>query len=126
METDKSLRQLLCDLEQRLLQPEVRRSRDELTALLAEDFVEFASSGRVFNRQSIIEALSVEPPFQASITDFKAVSLAQNTVLVSYRVAVSEDEQHPAKHSLRSSIWKHIDNRWQMIFHQGTPTSAIE
>ena len=126
METEASVRQLLFDLERRLLQPEVRRSSEELTKLLADDFVEFAGSGRVFDRQSIIEALSAEPPFQISVTNFRAVSLAQDVVLVTYRAAISEDEQRPAKLSLRSSIWKQIDNRWQMIFHQGTPTSAME
>ena len=100
METQASVHQLLFDLEQRLLQPEVRRSRDELTALLAEEFVEFASSGRVFDRPSIIAALSVETRFEASITDFRAVSLAQDTVLVTYRVAVSVDERLPARQAL--------------------------
>jgi hypothetical protein len=37
----------LYQLEQRLLQPEVRRSKDDLAILLADDFVEFGSSGRV-------------------------------------------------------------------------------
>ena len=35
-------------LEERLLQPDVRRSAQAVASLLADEFVEFGSSGRVF------------------------------------------------------------------------------
>jgi len=119
-----STNQLLYNLENRLLQPELRHSRAELERLLADEFVEFGSGGRIYNRQSIIEELGKESNARGSITDFKLVSLAPNVALVTYRAAFSEGEGEPAHHSLRSSIWKKVGDNWQMVFHQGTPTSV--
>jgi hypothetical protein len=50
----------LFHLEQQLLQPSTRRDATALTSLLAEDFREFGSSGRVYTRQQIIDALATE------------------------------------------------------------------
>jgi hypothetical protein len=47
MEADAALVRLLRDLEERLLRSDVRRSPTALGDLLADDFVEFGSSGRV-------------------------------------------------------------------------------
>jgi len=41
----------VADLEQSLLRPKIRRSPAAVTALLADDFVEFGSSGRVYDNQ---------------------------------------------------------------------------
>lgn len=122
MNSEKPLDKLLYDLEQRLLTPEVRHSPTELSKLLADEFVEFTSSG-IYDKQSIIEALGREPKIRIAITDFKSVSLAPDMALVTYRAVFSEPESLPAKHSLRSSIWKLTGGAWQMIFHQGTLTS---
>jgi hypothetical protein len=124
MDSGETLSQLLYQLEEHLLQPEVRHSRDELEKLLADEFVEFGSAGRIYNRQSIIEELGKESNAQGSITDFELVSLASNVALVTYRAVFSEGEGEPAHHSLRSSIWKLMGGTWQIVFHQGTPTMA--
>jgi hypothetical protein len=124
MHNNDITKQLLYDLENRLLQPEVRHSRAELEKLLAEEFVEFGSTGRVYDLKSIADELSKESNAQGSITDFELVSLAPDVALVTYRAVFSEGEGEPAQHSLRSSIWKRSGDGWQMVFHQGTPTSA--
>jgi len=40
----------LCALEERLLQTDFRRDRKAVSKLLANDFREFGSSGRVWNK----------------------------------------------------------------------------
>jgi len=120
----KSTEQLLYNLENRLLQPEVRHSRAELQRLLADKFVEFGSGGRVYDKKSIIEELGKESNARGSITDFKLMLLAPDVALVTYRATFSEDAVEPAHHSLRSSIWKKVGDNWQMVFHQGTPTAS--
>jgi hypothetical protein len=50
--------------------------------------------------------------------------LAPGVVLATYRLAWSEGGYEAPKQSLRSSIWKLIEGRWQMVFHQGTPSPA--
>ena len=120
MNTDHSLSDILYQLETQLHQPEIRHSREALTGLLADEFVEFGSSGRVYDREQIIAGLAGESSIRISISDFKCVKLAPEVALVTYRATVSVDDQ-PAKDSLRSSIWKHEDSNWRMVFHQGTP-----
>jgi hypothetical protein len=48
------------ELEGRLPQPDVRSSTEEIAKLLADEFTEFGSSGLVFNKHHIIEALRDE------------------------------------------------------------------
>ncbi|WP_370676935.1 DUF4440 domain-containing protein [Pleomorphomonas sp. PLEO] len=48
-------------LERTLHRPEVRRSPETVGALLADDFIEFGSSGTVYDKASIIEALGSGP-----------------------------------------------------------------
>ncbi|WP_445637206.1 DUF4440 domain-containing protein [Nostoc sp. DSM 114161] len=122
MKADYLEESLLCEFEERLLQPDIRKSPKDVMDLLADEFIEFGSSGRIFDRQQIIKSLEnepIEPLTQRSITEFKTLVLATGIVLVTYRVVRHVSGEQPV-HSLRSSIWKLIDNRWKMIFHQGT------
>ena len=125
MEPELQETDLLRRLEEQLLQPETRSSADQLGKLLADEFIEFGSSGRVFDKAKIIESLQQEQHLpharsvQRSIADFSARRLAPEIVLVTYRIVVRA-ASHEERHTLRSSIWKSIDGRWQMVFHQGT------
>jgi len=116
---------LFRDLEERLLQPEVRRSPDEAGKLLAADFIEFGSSGAVYSRQQILDGLLKESPMALSATDFSVRVLSDSVVLVTYRGMSRDPASGREWHSLRSSIWKLVDGRWLMTFHQGTPTRQI-
>lgn len=121
MEENPSLPELIRHLEERLLQPDVRRSANELAELLADDFIEFGSSGRIYDRSATIAALQDESPVEISLADFQAKMLAPDVVLATYRAIRSASEAALPAQSLRSSIWKQIDGRWQLVFHQGTP-----
>ena len=110
------------DLEERLLRPEVRRSPDEAGKLLATDFIEFGSSGAVYSRQQILDALAKESPMELSATDFSVRVLCDGVVLLTYRSVRNDPASGQEWHSLRSYIWKFVDGRWLMSFHQGTPT----
>ena len=61
----------------------------------------------------------------ATISDFKALSLARETVLVTYRITRQALPHEPQNQSLRSSIWQRIDRRWQLVFHQATPSPNV-
>jgi hypothetical protein len=112
---------LFHDLEERLLRPEVRRSPDQVGKLLAADFIEFGSSGTVFSRQQILDGLARESPLELSAADFSARMLCDRVTLVTYRAMRRDPASGQEWHSLRSSIWKLVDGRWLMTFHQGTP-----
>jgi hypothetical protein len=122
MQVDPALEQHLAELETYLLQLDVRQSTDEVLKLLADEFIEFGSSGRIFTKQEINVALQDESPTFRTRSDFKATELAQDVILVTYRVTRIETPPPKTARTLRSSIWKLIDGRWQMIFPQGTIT----
>lgn len=112
----------LQNLEQRLMQPTVRCDSTQLLNLLADDFVEFGSSGRVFDRAAIVAELAAEPPLRPrTISNFRVVWSAQEAALVSYRSSgPAADGSGRERSSLRSSLWIRESGRWRLRFHQGT------
>jgi hypothetical protein len=103
------------ELETSLHKKQVRNSTESTSALLADGFVEFGSSGRVWNKASIIESMRRKAvDQQVTVEDFAARELAADVVLLTYISRKSGGS------TLRSSIWKRCEGRWQMIFHQGT------
>ncbi len=117
----QSLEEQLKRLEEEMLLPHVRSSPKAMEKLLADDFVEFGSSGCVYNKQQTLEALGSEPEFQFTISDFRAISLAPDVALTTFRISHFTPHSEQTAISLRCSIWKKVEGRWQLIFHQGTP-----
>ena len=112
-------------LEESLLDTAVRRDRKKMRSMLAENFLEFGSSGRIWNRNSIIELLSQETAFvPPAIEDFRCAFLTDDVTLVTYRTVRTDPETGEVLASLRSSIWKNESGTWRMRFHQGTRTTA--
>ena len=104
----------LYDLEEQLLHPDRQQDRSILYPLLAEDFKEFCSSGRIFNRAQTIEAMQNSSPRAATISHFNITPLAEGAVLATYHATTLTSISH------RSSLWVFRDKRWQLLFHQGT------
>jgi hypothetical protein len=71
--------------EQAVLDPALRRDRSRVSALLAEDFLEFGSSGRVWTREQILELLETEDYQPPVMEDFKCAFIADGVALVTYR-----------------------------------------
>jgi hypothetical protein len=103
-------------LEEQLLRANVRESADRLDALLADDFVEFGSSGTVYSKAQCVSALLAEPVRRSStaaLNDFRTLELSPHIVLATYRLG----------QSLRSSLWRRESKGWRIVFHQGTRAS---
>jgi hypothetical protein len=102
-------------LEEKLLSREVRASVSELDRLLADDFVEIGSSGRMYSKTEIVRALLADPnpPGEPRLEDFRLVTVTPDVALATYRYAKS----------LRSSLWRKEERGWRMLFHQGTPAT---
>lgn len=114
-------------LEERHLRPENRRSPADMDALLADTFLEFGSSGVVVSdKPELIEWMRTTPTPPMRMSGFHAELLAPDVVLATYRIAVHGEagDDSCVRHSLRSSVWQRRDGRWQMVFHQGTPTGT--
>jgi len=120
MENEFLLKEKIKALEEKLNQAAVRKSPSGLTGLLSEDFIEFGSSGKVYSRQEVIELLMHESEGQIDLEDFNIEMLSGDVALVTYKASAYDGQTLKTIYSLRSSIWKLINDRWQLVFHQGT------
>jgi hypothetical protein len=115
------LTQQFYDLETTLLKPEVRSSREKLDELLADDFMEFGSSGSVYRKPNTLANLTTNiDKVVYEVSDFEAKELSENFVLTTFKTKRTINDNDIVV-SLRSSIWKKTSGNWQMFFHQGTP-----
>jgi hypothetical protein len=105
-------------LEESLLDSSVRNSGEKVASLLTDDFVEFGSSGRIFNKALIIQSIGGETTVRRTVTDFTAALLGADIALVTYHLRRHEPSGDVC--SLRSSIWQRFGKVWRMRFHQGT------
>lgn len=120
MENTSYLKEHLLQLEERLLKPEIRASKEELTNLLADEFFEFGSSGKVLYQNESIGEEGIGA-VRMKLSNFEIHPLSDEIVLTTYRIYNEVNK----KHSLRSSIWKLREGSWKMYFHQGTITSSL-
>lgn len=102
-------------LERELLGAEARRDAGRLRELLAVEFREFGSSGRVFDREAIVAELLGEEWVEVRADGFLCELLGDGVALLTYR-----SERAGGRAAWRSSLWVWRDDRWQMVFHQGT------
>jgi hypothetical protein len=120
----EDLQKTIYDLETKLLKPEIRSSAKDLDFLIADDFIEFGSSGEVYDKKMILERLPKDTeisPVKFIVSDFQIKELNENIVLATFKTdKISLDNSHVL--SLRASIWRKRSGNWQMIYHQGTPT----
>ena len=110
----------LFELEQRLAQVDRRLSAEDAGSLIAEDFVEFGASGKVWSKAEIIAAMSQWAPIERIVEDFRVRVLSASICLVTYKVIGVTKDRQASPFSLRSSIWRYTGERWQIVFHQGT------
>jgi hypothetical protein len=108
------MNQTIYELELSLLTPEVRHSIEQLNQLISGSFVEFGSSGKIYNKRDLLEFLPTEESKSYTVEDFTTSELSEYVILATYKVIIG------SQRSLRSSIWKFNGDVWQMIFHQGT------
>ena len=113
------------DLETSLHKRSTRNSRNKVTDLIADDFVEFGKSGGTFNKRDTLDGLEGETvDLQVKVSDFTARELSPEVVLVTYTAVMLDSDKTTKVATNRSSVWVLRDDRWQMTFHQGTKKSV--
>lgn len=117
--TDCSVFTGILGLEQELLSTEARHDADRLKMLLHDGFSEVGASGRTYGRDQVISFLASETDdgSAAEVEDPIALQLADNLVMLRWST-------HAVRPSQRTSLWVFEQNRWQMLFHQGTLSPA--
>ncbi|WP_336852326.1 RNase H family protein [Sinomonas albida] len=103
------------ELEQDLLDPETRADFGQLAYLLHPEYREIGQSGRLWNRDEIVDALVQNPDLSVSFELLDATPLGPDLIQLVYRTQSAEGS------CLRSSLWQRVDGRWRLRFHQGTP-----
>jgi hypothetical protein len=109
----------LRELEASLLTTAVRKDRARVSRLLAEEFREFGRSGKVYTKASILSFLNEEEDIRVAMQEFSCQFVSGGVALVTYRSERTEQAGETVQ-ALRSSLWVWRDERWQMVFHQGT------
>ena len=112
----ETLKEHLQKLEESHTSMTVRTSKEKLGELLANDFFEIGSSGFMYDKQECLEAGVVLT--EMTLHNYEIYPLADGVVLATYFIVDTTRNRN----TLRSSIWKFIDGRWQLYFHQGTIT----
>jgi hypothetical protein len=120
MNPEGSLIDHIRDLEEQMLRPGIRRSPAALGALIADHFVEFASDGRAYTKAQVIAALQHENRYSRSLVEFRLQLLQDRVALATYRSVRRDEASGENVESLRSSLWIQRDDKWQVVFHQGT------
>ncbi|MDQ7862660.1 nuclear transport factor 2 family protein [Peribacillus frigoritolerans] len=78
---------------------------------MKDDFFEFGSSGNIWSKSDFMGQEGAGA-VNMTLSQFEMHPLSDDTVLTTYRI-FDEDK---LEHTLRSSIWKCANGRWQMFF----------
>ncbi|SHM44023.1 DUF4440 domain-containing protein [Gracilibacillus kekensis] len=95
---------------------QVRQDTRKLGEILSDDFFEIGSSGNTCNKEDCLESGVILT--EMSLHNYQINLLADDVILATYYLV----DKTRNRNTLRSSIWKHINGRWQLYFHQGTKT----
>lgn len=111
---------IIKDFEIELLQPEIRKSTERLNELIADEFIEIGESGNQYSKQDILDALQNQMGVKFFLSDFKAIEISPDVILAAFKLEKEITNSGEKIISLRSSIWKLDNRKWQIVFHQGT------
>jgi hypothetical protein len=109
---------LLEKLELTLLNPASRSDVSLLDRLVADDFIEVASSGRTFGKDEVLSRIPSETGVSFHAENLAVCLLSPSVGLVTYSATRSADGS--AAQSKRCSIWRLEQDQWRMVYHQGT------
>ncbi|KDQ70357.1 DUF4440 domain-containing protein [Streptomyces halstedii] len=106
--------------ELRLLDPVVRASAEQLARMLHPGFREIGTSGRLWDRDTIIRALTTPDP-DAPRPGPLTASRMRGEELADDLVHLTFDTESRGLRSHRSSLWRLTGSGWRLYFHQATP-----
>src|SRR5438067_12131081 len=95
----------LFELENKLLDPDLRRNPDKLASLFADDFLELGSSGHAYDKKRILFLLKRQMPPRLYIEEFRIIQITDSAALVTYRAGTQSTRVAAAHYYLRSSFW---------------------
>jgi hypothetical protein len=103
--------------------PELGTNRSDFENMMADEFWEVGASGRIYNRQYVLDELEkrysnpVKDVWETK--DFNCMEIAPDNYLLTYTLLQG------SRITRRSTIWRRTDERWMIVYHQGTPVKEI-
>jgi hypothetical protein len=100
-----------------LLSSLVRSSTEPLEALLDPTFREIGASGRLWSRSDTLSELladELDGEDTVEVREMETALLADGVALLTY-VSIRS-----GRRARRSSLWRHHEGAWRIVFHQGT------
>lgn len=99
--------------------PEIT-AKEEVEHLTVEDFWEIGASGRIYDRQFVIDEIERRhkegvAPQTFETSGFQCRALGPDTYLLTYTLL-----QDGTRKTRRSTIWRKTAEGWKTVFHQGT------
>jgi hypothetical protein len=125
--TSKELEEHLIAKEMDIVAAQKRRDFSAVEALLADGFHEIGSSGRLFSKSEILDAIQEVQIIDCSFDSFKILPIDKECVIVTY-VATAKRSHKGHEHwnrAYRSSIWMEREGSWRVVFHQATPLPPV-
>lgn len=107
----------LKQLEESLWRQETRFDRGHMEIILAADFFESGTSGRIHTRDEILNVPSQSIVVQLPLEDFGVHRVSSGAYLVSYVTEVTVGDE--VERANRSSLWVCAAEGWKLRFHQG-------
>lgn len=123
--TARELREVLEDLRRRepiFHRPEWGTTREDFLALTDPDFWEVGASGRRYGRDyvwSVLERRYADGTREGDweTSDFQVRATGSSAYLLTYTLRQGN------RVTRRLTVWKRRENRWSVLFHQGTPVA---
>lgn len=101
--------------------PEFGTARANFEALMDDGFWEVGASGRIYDRDEVLEVLTER--FRDSnrqedvweVSDFACRELSADFYLATYTLL--QDDQRKTR---RATLWRRSGDVWKIVYHQGT------
>lgn len=123
--TAPELRDVLADLRRRepVFHGPEWRSLADFDAAVATDFWEVGASGRRYSRDHVratIEERLAAPADESdwATSEFQVRAMGASVYLLTYTLAQG------SRLTRRLTVWRRRENRWSVLFHQGTLIEA--
>ena len=96
-------------------------SRAAFEAMTAPDYWEVGASGRIYDRETCLAELErryadpgYDPMAGLEVSDFAVRAAGGGVWLATYHLRQGD------RNSRRVSVWRHTDEDWVLVYHQGT------
>jgi hypothetical protein len=96
------------------------KNYDGFASYLASDSVEIEPDG-VYDKAGSVKGVQMFDASKAELSDWKTVKFDDDASLVTYKVTIPGTKPDVSYHT---TIWVKRDNKWQALFHMGTPAEA--